>query len=133
MKSFLITALLVTVGGISILFASPPTDKEWIAPAIAKDNVNPLKGNAGATQDGKKLFLQICAVCHGEKGKGDGIGGAALNPKPRNFTQEKTQNQTDGELFWKLSEGRSPMASYKAILTTNQRWQLVNFIRTLKK
>ncbi len=107
--------------------------KEWIAPSNAKDIANPLKGNTAATMEGKKLFTQLCVVCHGEKGKGDGVGGAALNPKPRNFTLDKTQNQTDGEFFWKLSEGRIPMASYKTILTTNQRWQLVNYLRTFKK
>ena len=132
MKTILITVFFATVCGISILYAFPE-GKEWNAPVNAKDLVNPLKGNAAATQEGKKLFLQICAVCHGEKGKGDGVGGATLNPKPRNFTLEKTQNQADGDFFWKLSEGRPPMASYKAILTTNQRWQLVNYIRTFKK
>lgn len=107
--------------------------KEWIVPSTANTIKNPLVGNVGATAEGKKLFQLYCVVCHGEKGKGDGIGGIALVPKPGNFTLEKTQSQTDGALFWKMSEGRLPMASYKGILTSTQRWQLVNYIRTFKK
>lgn len=132
MKSAFMITLLV------IAFCVPdlngyPDNKEWIAPSSAKDILNPLKGNTVATMEGKKLFTQICAVCHGDKGKGDGVGGATLNPKPRNFTLDKTQEQTDGDFFWKLSEGRPPMASYKTILTPTQRWQLINYIRTFKK
>lgn len=132
MKAGLMIALFTSVICISN-FKAYCDNKEWIAPESAKNTVNPLQGNAAATTEGKKLFTQICAVCHGEKGKGDGVGGATLNPKPRNFTLDKTQNQTDGEFFWKLSEGRPPMASYKAILTPTQQWQLINYIRTFKK
>ena len=82
---------------------------------------------------GKKLYNQMCAVCHGAKGKGDGVAGAALNPKPTNFTSASVQAQTDGAIFWKITEGRSPMASYKTILKEEQRWQLVNYLRTFKK
>lgn len=105
----------------------------WIAPVEANKLLNPLKGNLASIAEGKKLFTQLCAVCHGDKGKGDGIGGVGLPVKPGNFTLEKTQGQTDGTLFWKLSEGRPPMASYKSILTVTQRWQLINYIRTFKK
>ena len=132
MKSVFAIVFLMATFCIAVSKAIPG-DKEWIAPDAAKTLINPLKGNAAATLEGKKLFTQICAVCHGEKGKGDGVGGATLIPKPRNFTLDKTQNQADGDFFWKLSEGRPPMASYKGILTTNQRWQLVNYIRTFKK
>ena len=123
----IITAIAITFG-----FSIKQTT-EWTIPEVANTLVNPLKDNVGATEEGKKLFMLNCAVCHGEKGKGDGIGGLALTPKPRNFTLDKTQQQTDGALFWKMSEGRLPMASYKTILSSVQRWELVNFIRTFKK
>ena len=51
--------------------------------------------------------------------------------KPANFTDSHMMSEmTDGELFWKLSEGRRPMPSFKKRLTEEQRWQLVNFVRT---
>ena len=103
---------------------------EWKAPPEADKLINPLKGNAAATSEGKKIFTLMCAMCHGEKGKGDGAAGLLLHPRPANYTLPKTQEQSDGVLFWKMSEGRTPMASYKTALTETQRWQLVNYLRT---
>jgi mono/diheme cytochrome c family protein len=108
-------------------------NSEWKAPVSANQLKNPIKGNVSATEEGKKLYKQMCAICHGNTGKGDGMAGMSLNPRPANFTTEKVQSQTDGAIYWKLTEGRSPMASYKNILKEEQRWQLVNYIRTLKK
>lgn len=106
---------------------------KWIAPSTANQLENPLKGDQSATQAGKKIYMQYCFVCHGNTGKGDGMAGMSLNPRPSDFTSALVQDQTDGALFWKITEGRSPMASYKEILNEKQRWQVVNFIRTLKK
>ncbi len=105
-------------------------DKGWYAPPVADKVLNPLLRNSISAAEGKKTYMQICVVCHGDKGKGDGIGGLALNPRPANFSSLKVQQQTDGAIYWKITEGRAPMASYKTILTEMQRWQLVNFIRT---
>ncbi len=105
----------------------------WKAPKEADDLKNPFADNAAELVKGKKLYIQMCAVCHGAKGKGDGVAGAALNPKPTNFTLASVQAQSDGALFWKLTEGRTPMASYKNTLKEDQRWELVNYLRTFKK
>ena len=106
---------------------------EWVAPKSADAIVNPLKDDQSSIAEGKKLYGQLCGVCHGDKGKGDGIAAAGLNPKPADHTSEKVQIQTDGAIFWKLNTGRPPMAGYEKQLTDHQRWALVNFIRTLKK
>jgi mono/diheme cytochrome c family protein len=108
-------------------------NETWKAPATAKSIANPLKSNSEATAEGKKLYSNMCAVCHGNKGRGDGIAGMTLKPRPSNLTQALVQDQTDGEIYWKLTEGRAPMASYKELLTEEQRWQLVNYLRTFKK
>ncbi len=107
--------------------------EKWVAPVSADKIVNPLKGDANAAASGKKTYKMLCAVCHGAKGKGDGIGGAGLTTKPTNLTSEAVQAQTDGAIFWKIEEGRSPMASYKTTLPDKQRWEIINYIRTLKK
>ncbi|MBL1280099.1 MAG: c-type cytochrome [Fluviicola sp.] len=133
-------SILVAFSGILFWSFGPDTVetenadvKNWIAPASANKLKNPYKGSASATAKGKKLFKQMCAICHGNYGKGDGMAGASLTPRPTNFHIAKVQNQSDGAIFWKLTEGRAPMASYKTILTKEQRWQLVSFIRTFKK
>lgn len=104
---------------------------DWTAPESADNITNPYKGMKNATLEGKKLYTQYCAICHGKKGKGDGVAGMALKPRPSNFKKDIVQNQTDGAIYWKLTEGKAPMASYKETLTRKQRWQLVNFIRSL--
>lgn len=132
MKMVLIFLTLVITFSCQTSQKSPVVN-EWKAPASSNSVINPLKGNLIATEEGKKTFIKLCVVCHGEKGTGDGPAGLGLTPKPGNFTLGKTQKQTDGALYWKLSEGRAPMASYKADLTETQRWQLVNYLRTFKK
>lgn len=121
---------------VFFLFLSTPAfsqTKEWIAPTEADNGINPFKGNAAAVAEGKKIFVSMCAICHGESGKGNGAASVALEPHPANFLSIKVRNESDGAIFWKLSEGRPPMASYKTLLTEQQRWQLVNYIRELEK
>lgn len=101
---------------------------------------NPLPTSAGTVQAGKELFLKTaqpvaCAMCHGEKGDGKGIMGAALVPPPRNFTcGAMMKDIPDGHLFWIIKNG-SPgtgMMSF-AGLPDEQVWQLIHYIRSLAK
>lgn len=108
-------------------------NNDWVAPKSADNLKNPFKGDETALKKGKITYQNMCAICHGDKGKGDGMAGMSLKPKPSNFTSEKVQSQSDGALFWKLTTGRAPMAAYKDIISEEQRWQLVNYIRTFKK
>jgi mono/diheme cytochrome c family protein len=108
---------------------SPP----WVAPKIADNVKSPLSGNAASLAEGRTLYVANCGPCHGEKGRGDGPASQGLNPKPADHTSVAVQSQTDGAIFWKLSEGRAPMPGYKKIFSEQQRWGLINYIRTLAK
>ncbi|PHS65825.1 MAG: cytochrome c class I [Flavobacterium sp.] len=130
-NQLLIIASLVVLFTVSVGF-STMTQGKWVAPASADKLENPLKGDEAATSKGKKIYKQMCAICHGMKGKGDGMAGSALKPKPANFTKAEIQEDSDGAIFWKITEGRGNMVSYKETLSETQRWQLVNFIRTFK-
>ena len=131
MKTQMIKAALLLL--FPLLFATTAfAQTDWKAPASADKITNPLKGDVAATAAGKKIYKQMCAICHGAKGKGDGMAAMSLKPKPANFMNKDLQSQTDGAIYWKLTEGKAPMASYKATLKDEQRWQLVNYIRTLK-
>jgi mono/diheme cytochrome c family protein len=125
--------ITVVAGAFFLLSATwiSKINDDWKAPPEADKLSNPLKGNTAATASGKKLYTQFCVICHGEKGKGDGIAGISLNPRPANHSSQKVQSQTDGAIFWKITTGRPPMASYTKTLTEIQRWQLVNYIREL--
>ena len=105
----------------------------WVAPKTAQDTKNPVSADKSALTEGKTLYTTNCAPCHGDKGRGDGPAAQALTPKPADHSSAAVQSETDGSLFWKVSEGRKPMPAYKQVLTDKQRWELVNYIRTLAK
>ena len=105
----------------------------WNAPKEANDLKNPYPGNTAALNEGKQLYITNCAPCHGSKGRGDGPAAAALNPKPADHSADAVQKETDGSLYWKISEGHNPMPEYKQALTDKQRWELVDYIRTLAR
>ncbi len=124
------TVLLFFIGTFTNEIAA---QSNWKAPKDADAKVNPLSGDADAAKKGKKIYTQLCVICHGAKGKGDGIAGASLSPKPADFSSGVVQSESDGAIFWKLTNGKAPMAAYKESLTETQRWELVNYIRTFKK
>lgn len=128
-----ISGLLIMSFFFSSNTVEAQTSKKWVAPAAADQLKNPSASDANSAKEGKKLYVANCSPCHGTGGKGDGIAAASVNPKPADHTSAAIQKETDGSLYWKLTEGRSPMPSYKQILTDAQRWQLINFIRTLAK
>ena len=131
LNSYLLITLMFTLSAIAVVaLAQERKPGEWKAPPEADQIENPLKGDANAVKAGKKLYKQQCAICHGATGKGDGVAGMTLNPKPASFHSERIKNETDGAIFWKITNGNPPMASYKDVLTEEQRWQLVNYIRT---
>lgn len=107
-------------------------EQNWTAPESAYELKNPFKDDAQATEEGKKIYNQMCAFCHGATGKGNGAAGLSLKPKPADFLSIKVSNESDGAIFWKMSEGKPPMASYKGLLSEEQRWKLVNYIRELE-
>jgi mono/diheme cytochrome c family protein len=107
--------------------------KPWAVPDAAKNKVNPVKSDAASIATGKTLYNQHCKSCHGTKGKGDGTKASQLDTECGDFTKASFQAQTDGAIFYKTSEGRKDMPSYKKkIPDPNDMWAVVNYIRTLK-
>ncbi len=105
----------------------------WVVPAKYIDLKNPTKPDSATLTSAKALYIKYCAPCHGITGKGDGPANASLNPNPANHTSILMLNETDGALWYKITTGRNPMPENKSILTENERWGLVTYIRTLAK
>ena len=132
MKKLLLAVLILAAlaltacgGGVGVV-ATPDS-----IPAEFAGKTNPL--GADAATAGAEIFKNNCTACHGEQGHGDGPAGASLNPQPKNLP-ELAATVGDDYLFWRVSTGKSgtSMVGWKGILTDEQIWQAVTFIRTLK-
>jgi len=109
-------------------------------PETYANKTNPLKDNPDAVAAGAQIYTTYCAACHGIEGKGDGPAGAALEPHPANLADATMMNNmSDTYLFWRISEGgmiepfNSAMPPWKDSLTEEQRWQVIDYLRTLAK
>src|SRR5260370_37413977 len=104
----------------------------WPVPEEAKQLKNPLQPTAPALKSARDVYADKCAHCHGDTGKGDGRDANRYDPAPTDFTDAAKMNAaTDGELFYKISEGKKPMPVFKTKLTEGQRWELLLLIRSL--
>jgi mono/diheme cytochrome c family protein len=131
MKTIRLSALAsVTLIAVALPVVADHTGP-WEAPRSAASKKNPHTDSADAAA-GKQIYMTTCAPCHGNSGRGDGPAAAALNPKPANYTSRTIAAESDGSLFWKLSEGRGAMVPFKTAFSEKQRWQLITYIRTLQ-
>ena len=120
-------ALITFALAVQAQHASP-----WNVPESAKNQKNPFAADQSSLTRGKHSYAIECARCHGNLGKGDGPAATKLDGPMPDLSLDATQNQTDGELYWKISEGRAPMPLKKNALTNDQRWDVINYLRSLK-
>lgn len=114
-------------------FVTKKAQDPWPVPDKYKNMANPVASDDASINKGKALWTQHCQSCHGKKGKGDGPKAAQLDTECGDFSKKAFQAQPDGALFYKTSEGRKDMPSYKKkIPDANDIWSLINFMRTLK-
>lgn len=116
---------LVVLLAFSLASAADP----WVAPRSASKRRNPIPNTPKSVEAGRAVFMPNCTPCHGEHGRGDGPASAALNPKPANLNEPKVWEQTDGAIFWKISNGRNAMPKWEGALSEEQRWNTINFLR----
>lgn len=107
--------------------------KPWVVPANYKTMKNPIAMSDASSQAGQALYMKTCAACHGRTGLGDGPKAKSLKTVPTNFTKAESQNQTDGEHFYKTKTGRGDMPKYEGKLSDDDIWNIINYVRTLKK
>jgi mono/diheme cytochrome c family protein len=106
----------------------------WVVPDKYNKMPNPVKADAESLATGKEIWTKQCQSCHGKSGKGDGPKAAQLKTLPHDISKPDIQSQTDGALFYKTSEGRDDMPSFKKkIPDQDDIWSVVNYIRTFKK
>jgi mono/diheme cytochrome c family protein len=116
----------------------PPSSSIPIEGAIAIPGMgapeNPTEADEASIARGKELFAIHCQMCHGQTGEGTGpIAAFLIKFKPANLTTDVVQSKSDGSIFMTITnglEGRMPALNEN--LTVSERWDVVNFVRTLK-
>ena len=95
---------------------------------------NPTLADEASVARGAELFAINCQMCHGVTGQGNGtIAPFLVKFKPANLTTAVVQSKSDGSIFLTITNGvDGRMPALNENLTVPERWDVVNFIRTLK-
>jgi mono/diheme cytochrome c family protein len=126
-----LAALSLSAAGMSALSQDSKKDEEWKAsPRVARKK-NPVPADEKSTARGRVVYVRECLACHGDSGRGDGPKAKEIEKHPGNLADPKMWNQTDGALYWKTTEGKKPMPAFDKLLKDEERWDVVNFMRTL--
>jgi mono/diheme cytochrome c family protein len=106
-------------------------EEPWTAPARSARKANPVTPDDQSLAAGKALYAKQCLSCHGATGTGNGPAAKDLQKNPGDLSKPKMWEQTDGTIFWKITTGRKPMPSFETLTTEQERWEIVNYMRTL--
>jgi mono/diheme cytochrome c family protein len=111
---------------------SIPIDGSVYVPSMGVPT-NPVAADANSIARGAELFGINCSQCHGPEGKGNGPVSIYLQNKPADLTSLPAQALTDGGIFLTMSQGiQGKMPALNENLIVRERWDVVNYIRTLK-
>jgi mono/diheme cytochrome c family protein len=124
--------VIVLIFGITFISAGQPS-KPWEVPAKFKAMSNPVKSDEASIKAGQDLYNKNCAACHGKTGLGDGPKARVLKTPVSSFSSAEFQAQSAGDQFYKSKFGRGDMPKYEGKIDDNGLWQIVNYLRTLKK
>ena len=132
-RILVLTLLIFLYSDRSAAAADSTTDK-WLSPAPSAAKKNPIAPTQASLAAGQKIFLKTCSSCHGKSGDADGPAVIELNIHPAKLSDPQLITaESDGSLFWKITTGKKPMPAFGKRISETDRWNLVNYIRTLPK
>lgn len=134
-RFFLRVAVVFTVLIVSGLVAlsEEQSKQKWSAPSAEAQKKNPVAATESSLAAGQKIYSKICSMCHGKTGDADGPAVIELNIHPAKLSDPNLATEPDGSLFWKVTTGKKPMPAFGRRFSETDRWNLVNYIRTLPK
>ena len=128
-----VLALLIFVCWTNSATAVDSKSDKWVSPAPNAAKKNPAAPTQESIGAGQKIYSKTCVMCHGKTGDADGPAVIELNIHPAKLSDPQLSTESDGALFWKITTGKKPMPAYGKRLSETDRWNLVNYIRTLPK
>jgi mono/diheme cytochrome c family protein len=126
MRKSILFALLVLVAAVRLAGQNPA----WPVPDDQKGKIAPVKFNPEMVKTGEGVYLKNCQSCHGLPSKKNF---AAIQPSPGDLSENKVGGQTDGELFYRITAGKAPMPEFRNILSEDERWSVISYLRTFHK
>lgn len=124
--------VVILIFGISATTVGQQS-KPWEVPAKYKAMKSPVPADAAAIKAGQDLYNKNCAACHGRTGLGDGPKSKGLTIAVSSFVKGDFLNQSEGDQFYKTKFGRGEMPKYEGKIDDTGIWQILAFIKTLKK
>lgn len=126
----MITKIIFTLALLISIASLHGQGQEWKVPPSKKKKVASFKFTPENLKKGEQIFNTNCIACHGTPGKANF---AKINPSPGDPVAEKFQINTDGDLFYKITNGRTPMPSFKNTISEEDRWNVISFLRSFNK
>ncbi len=102
--------------------------QQWVVPDDQKGKVAPFMFSPDLQKQGEGIYTKNCVSCHGMPGKDNWV--KQLSPPPGDLAMVKAQKQSDGELFYRITTGKAPMPEFRNILSEDERWWVISFLRT---
>ena len=109
--------------------------KDVIIPIETQTRQNPLPDTEQVIDEGRQVFIQSCALCHGTDGHGETYIGRNMNPPAMDMTSPHVQHWSDAELFWIIRNGvrLTGMPGWESAVSEKETWELARFIHNLPR
>jgi mono/diheme cytochrome c family protein len=120
---------VMPTGTLPVNRGEPPMSTEMMTVKLK----NPLTATSENLAHGKELFLTNCAPCHGESGTGNGTVAHLLKDHPKNLVTGQSKDLPDGYIYGVIRNGVLLMPSYGDAMSSNERWQVVLYVRSLQQ
>lgn len=125
-QQLFILTLLISVF-VNLVFGE---ETPWEVPPDKEALTAPFMFDVNAQQAGEALYLKNCKSCHGDVGQANMI---PLNPLPKDLAMAQVAEQKDGAMYYKIVNGRGAMPKFKDVLSVNDRWNVIAYIRSFHK
>jgi mono/diheme cytochrome c family protein len=122
MKILLSFWAIIVVLSIQPVWASD----DWPVPDQYNSMENPVAFNNQNVRAGRDIYEKNCRSCHGDPGKYNAL---AMVPPPPDAASEMMQENSDGQLFYKITIGRGAMPQFETTLSSDDRWKVITYIR----
>lgn len=102
----------------------------WTVPDELKGEAATFKFTPEIAKKGAEIYTKNCQSCHGIPTQANW---AKIQPEPGDPATEKFSQNSDGELFYKITNGRGPMPQFRNILPEEDRWSVIAYLRSFHK